>query len=119
MQLGTLMTQLENDAQAGAALEAMGDLVLFARVEAMGACHDETPAEYLANAARRYAGRASDEDWLALMTAIERADDPGRAVLAQILTWALNKDAAAPEAFHDGCSCAGGGGEGRDCHGKT
>lgn len=116
MQLGTLMTRLENNAHADAALEAMGDLVLFARVEAMGGEHDETPSEYLANASRRYANKASDEDWLALMTAIERADDPGRAVLTKILTWALDKDAAAPEASHTGCSC--GGGEG-GCHGEA
>lgn len=114
MQLGRLISQLENDAQAGAALEAMGDLVLFARVETVGLLHEETPAEYLANAARRYANLASDEDWLGLMTAIEQADNPGRAVLKKILLWALDKDAPQTVQTHAACTCAGGAG---GCHG--
>jgi hypothetical protein len=112
MQLGTLLNQLENDSHAGVALEALGDIVLFARVEAMGAQHDEAPGEYVANGARRFAARASDEDWLGLMNAIERSQDPGRAVLEKIVRWSLEKDAASAEGEHQGCSCGGGGG----CH---
>lgn len=112
MHLGTLLNHLENDSHAGAALQALGDIVLFARVEAMGAEHDEEPGEYVANGARRFAARASDEDWLGLMNAIERADDPGRAVLEKIVRWSLDKDAATPSGPHEGCSCGGGGG----CH---
>lgn len=115
MQLGTLLNQLENDAHAGAALMALGDITLFARVEAMGAEHDEEPGEYVANGARRFAARASDEDWLALMNAIERAEDPGLAVLEKIVMWSLDKDAAATSAAHQRCSCGGGGG----CHDQT
>ncbi len=51
----------------------------------MGAEHDEEPGVYVANGARRFAARASDEDWLGLMNAIERASDPGRAVLEKIV----------------------------------
>jgi hypothetical protein len=112
MQLGTLLTQLESDSHAGAALQALGDIVLLARVEAMGAEHDEAPGEYVANGARRFASRASDEDWLGLMNAIEKADDPGRAVLEKIVRWSLDKDAAPAGTAHEGCSCGGGGG----CH---
>ncbi len=112
MQLGTLLNHLENDADAGAALQALGDIVLFARVEAMGAEHDEEPGEYVANGARRFAARASDEDWLGLMNAIERADDPGRAVLEKIVLWSLDKDSTVGKGLHEGCSCGGGGG----CH---
>lgn len=113
MQLGALLQHLENDAAAGAALQALGDIVLFARVEAMGALHDEEPGEYVANGARRFAARASDEDWLGLMNAIERADDPGRAVLEKIVSWSLEADAAETKPAHQGCTCGGGGG----CHG--
>jgi hypothetical protein len=103
MQLGTLLAQLEDERQAGAALEALDDLVLFARIDAMGAEHDETAGEYVANAARRFAALASDEDWLAIMSAIERSDDPGRAVLRRMLVWALDADSKAAE----GGSCCG------------
>jgi hypothetical protein len=85
MQLGAVLNHLENEATAGAALQALGDIVLLARVEAMGAEHDEAPGVYVANGARRFAARASDEDWLGLMNAIERTTDPGRAVLEKIV----------------------------------
>jgi hypothetical protein len=115
MHLGTLISHLENESHAGAALQALGDLVLFARVQETGVEHDEEPGEYVANGARRFAARASDEDWLALMSVIERADDPGQAVLERIVRWSLDKDAAAAQGPHKGCSCGGGGG----CHDQT
>jgi hypothetical protein len=115
MHLGTLISNLESESHAGAALHALGDLVLFARVQETGAEHDEEPGEYVANGARRFAARASDEDWLALMNAIERADDPGQAVLERIVRWSLDKDAAAAQGPHSSCSCGGGGG----CHGQA
>lgn len=115
MQLGALLNHLENEATAGAALHALGDIVLFARVEAMGAEHDEEPGVYVANGARRFAARASDEDWLGLMNAIERATDPGRAVLEKIVLWSLDKDSISESTPHEGCSCGGGGG----CHGHS
>lgn len=113
MQLGALLRHLEDEASAGAALHALGDLVLFARVEDMGSQHDEDPGTYVANGARRFASRASDEDWLGLMNAIERTDDPGRAVLERIVNWSLDQDAAQLDAAHAACACGGGGG----CHG--
>jgi hypothetical protein len=105
MQLGTLMAQFEDEQQAGTALEALDDLVLFARIDAAGAEHDETPGEYVANAARRFTALASDEDWLAIMNAIERSDDPGRAVLRRMLVWALDADSKVAK---NGSGCGGG-----------
>lgn len=107
MQLGALMRRLEDEADAAHAMEALGDVVLYARVQAMGLQHDETPGAYLAGAARRFTNQGSDEDWLALMTAMERAEDPARAIIGKMLHWALEKDAgdAGPA-----CSCGSGGG---------
>lgn len=95
MQLGTMLARLEDEGTAGAALQALDDPALFARIEAMATTHHETPGEYVANASRRFASRAGDEDWLAIMNAIEKADDPGRAVLHKMLAWALEGDAKA------------------------
>lgn len=108
MQLGVLLTRLSDESDAAAALDALGDLVLLAQIQAMGEEHDETPGEYVANASRRYAAQAGDEDWLALMTAIERADDPARVVLGKMLRWALARDAA-PAPAAGGCGCGSGG----------
>lgn len=108
MQLGALLTHLSDENDAAAALDALGDLVLLAQIQAMGEQHDETPGEYVANASRRYAAQAGDEDWLALMTAIERADDPARVVLGKMLRWALAQDAA-PAPVAGACGCGSGG----------
>jgi len=111
MQLGALIRRLEDENDASQAMNALGDVVLFARVTEIGEHHGETPGAYLAGAARRFTNGGSDEDWLALMTAIERADDPARAVIGKVLHWALDKDseASAPE----GCGCSNGTGA---CH---
>lgn len=114
MNLGTLMTHLSHETDAAAALDALGDLLLLQEVTAMGERHDEAPGEYVANASRRFAAQAGDEDWLALMTAMERADDPGRAALDRMLQWALVRDATQTS---ETCRACGGGGGG--CHGEA
>jgi hypothetical protein len=109
MQLGGLIAVLEDEANAAAALETLGDLVLFAEVQAVGVRYNEAPGEYVSGAVGRFASGASDEDWLGLMNALERSDDPARAVLQYILRWALTQDATEQVAStHGGCSCHAG-----------
>lgn len=108
MLLGTILKRLGNEADAAEALEALGDIALLAEVQAMGERHDETPADYVCGATRRFAADASSEDWLALMTAIERSDDPARTTLDRMLRWSLTQDAAGPVAA-SGCGCGNGG----------
>ncbi len=109
MQLGTLMDHLAFEDDAASALEALGDIVMFTNVQAMGERFEETPGEYVANASRRFAALGSDEDWLGLMAVMERSNDPARAALERMLRWALKIDAAdAPSASHGGCTCGGG-----------
>ena len=111
MQLGKLMDHLALEGDAAAALEALGDIVLFAQVQDMGERYHENPGAYVAlNATHRFAAVAGDEDWLNLMTVMERNDDPTRAALEQMLRWSLKRDAAEAEhhAGHvqvGGCSC--------------
>lgn len=111
MHLGEVMRGLEHDGDAAAALAALGDIVLLAEVQAMATAYDEEPGEYVANASRRFALSASDETWLALMTAMERAADPGKAAVAHVLRWALAADARTEAG--EACSCGGQGA----CHG--
>jgi hypothetical protein len=116
MHLGMMISRLEREGDAAQALEALGDLALFAEVAEMGARHDETPGAYVANASRRFAASAGDEDWLQLMTAMERAEEPAPAALQRMLRWALAEDAKALSgAAASGCACGGGGGG--SCHG--
>ncbi|MFN3745349.1 MAG: hypothetical protein ACK4TL_11650 [Hyphomicrobiaceae bacterium] len=108
MHLGLLMACLSFADDAAEALEALGDIVLFSKVEAMGERFAETPGEYVANAAQRFASLASDEDWLGLMAAMERSDDPARAALKQMLQWALKADTAdLASPPYAGCTCGG------------
>lgn len=94
MMLGQVLERLGDEAFATEAMIALGDLALLAEVDQAARDVDETPAIYAAFAALRFAGHASDDDWLALMTAMERADDPGAACLKQMLRWSLHHDAA-------------------------
>jgi hypothetical protein len=112
MLLGTLLARLETPAYATALLEGSGDLVLLARIEATSAAHDERPGEYAANAVARFSQGASDEDWLALMTALERAQEPAATCLRHMVLWSLEGDATPHPQEKAGCSCGGQGG----CH---
>lgn len=93
MQIGELIERLEQEDDAGEALAALGDIVLFAQVASMGERFEESPAEYTAGAVARFAAGASDEDWVSLIGAIERAREPGHAFLVQALQWSLARDA--------------------------
>lgn len=107
MLLGTILKRLDHEGDAADALEAIGDIVLLTEVAAMGAAHDETVGEYVSGATRRFAADAASEDWLALMTAIERSDDPARTVLERMLRWSLARDAMGQAPT--GCGCREGG----------
>jgi hypothetical protein len=112
MQLGTLIDRLSFEDDAAAALEALGDIILFTEVQAMGERYDESPGEYVANAARRFAAEGGDEDWLNLMTVMERSRDPAHAALERMLRWSLKRDAGEAAPQHAGkCSCGSADGE--------
>lgn len=92
MHLGDLIQRLQAEAGAGFNLEALGDARLAAGIEVMAALHEETAAEYVALAARRFANLAGNEDWLDVIGIAERDPDPARAVLVRMLRWALRRD---------------------------
>lgn len=101
MNLGSLLRALDDEGHAASALDALGDVVLLGEVHAMREVHGETPGAYVANAARRFAARASDDDWLALMTALERDARPGLAAVRHMVRWAVAADVAEQAAAQD------------------
>jgi hypothetical protein len=109
MLLGQVLERLGDEAFAAETLVGLNDLALVVEVEAAGRPFGETIGEYAAGASRRFAHHASDEDWLALMTALERADDAGTACLRHMLAWSLRHDAEqADEGCGSGsCTCKG------------
>lgn len=100
MLLGRLMDRLGDDAFCAETLVLLDDLPLMVEIEVMGRRFGESAPEYAAAAARRFAAFAPDDEWLALMTALKRAPDPGTACLRQMLRWSLRQDSTA-------CGCAG------------
>ncbi len=110
MLLGTLLRKLESTTYSAGLLESIGDLVLCARIEEMGARHDERPGDYAAAAVARFSQGASDEQWLALMTALERSEEPAATCLRHMAEWALEKDATPASAKAHACTCGGQGG---------
>lgn len=112
MNLGELITSLEREETGESMLAALGDLVLFSQVRAMGEAYGESIGAYVATSARRFAASAGDETWLSMVGAMERAPEPGQAALQRILRWALEDDARAiagqgTETAH-ACTCGGG-----------
>lgn len=113
MLLGEIMTALRDHGTAEVALASLGDIVLIAEVDEARAAHAESAGEYAAGAAERFANRASDEDWLALMTALERSHEPAATCLTTMLRWSVRRDLEERQpAAKGGCSCGGGGCDG-------
>ena len=92
MHLGRVIAELGDETVALETLVGLDDLPLVVAVQTTGAAFGETPAAYAAGAVGRFAAFAGDEDWLALMGAVERADDPGAACLRLMLSWSLRQD---------------------------
>lgn len=113
MNLGDMIAELEHEETGESMLAALGNIVLFNEVRAMGEAFDETVGAYVATSARRFAARAGDETWLSMIGAMERAPEPGQMALHRILRWALDEDArelaGQTKAPAHACTCGGGG----------
>lgn len=92
MLLGDVLGRLSDEVFAAETLLGLDDLPLIVDVEAAGLRVGESAPLYAANAVRRFSAFADDAAWLALMTALERADDPGAACLRHMLMWSLHHD---------------------------
>ena len=102
MSLGEIMARLDDEAVAAEMLLSLGDLALIAAIETARVPFDESLGEYVSGAARRFTRSASDEDWLQLMTGIERSAQPAPSCLSTMLRWSLAQDS-----HGGGCNCGG------------
>ena len=92
MHLGTLLAKLRRENDAQLALAALGDNGLFSEIVSIGAMFDETPAQYVTSAASRFASRASNEEWLQLVSSLERSRDVANTLLVHVVRWAIRTD---------------------------
>lgn len=93
MLLGDILSRLENDAVAAETLLSLGDLTLMARLEQAAAERGCALGEFAGAAVRRYAAGASDEEWITLMGALGRAEDPGVVWMKRAFDFVLRQDA--------------------------
>jgi hypothetical protein len=87
MLLSDVIASLDDDGTAAEVALRLGDLVLLQNLQARAEAEGVTLGEYAKSAVRRYADCASDEEWVSLMGALARADDPGTVCLQRALTF--------------------------------
>jgi len=81
MLLGDLLARFDAPSFAEETVLALGDLNLLARMRAQAETDGESLGEFARNAVQRFAAEASDEEWVSLIGALARADDPGAVCL--------------------------------------
>ena len=96
MLLGDLLARFETTTFAEETVLSLGDLNLLARMQARADAEGLGLGAFAQGAMRRFAAEASDEDWVTLLGALVRAEDPG----AVCLTFAF-KQAVEPKSLGD------------------
>ena len=102
MLLGDVIAALRDEAVARETLVGLDDLALMLRVEAAAAACDLGPGEFAADAVALFSSDASDEDWVSLIGAMGKTDDPGRVCLKRMLEFALRPQ---PAGHGQACGC--------------
>ncbi len=87
MLLGDLLARFDDEGIASEAVLGLGDLALNATLRTAAEADGLTLGAYAAAAVRRYAAEATDEEWVSLMGALGRAQDPGAVCLRRALTY--------------------------------
>lgn len=95
MLLGELIAHLGEAGVAEEALLAVDDLALVVAVRREVERSEATVEDVLLGAIGEFSATASSDDWLALMSALGRSDNPGSACLAAILRRSLDLRAGA------------------------
>jgi hypothetical protein len=92
MLLGDLIAQFTDEAVAEETILGLSDLALLAELRARAQASGLDLGAYAAAAVNRYASEASDEEWVTLMGALGRADDPGAIYLKRALAYVTRED---------------------------
>lgn len=86
MLLGDVIARFEDEAFVSETLLALDDLALTAQVVASAAENNVSAGEFAAQAVGQFVNGASDEEWLALIGLMSRADNPGQVFLRRVLS---------------------------------
>lgn len=77
MLLGDLLSRFTDESIAAETIVGLGDLPLIAKLREQAEASGLSLGAFAAGAMRRYAAEASEEEWVTLMGALRRAQDPG------------------------------------------
>ena len=91
MLLGDLIARLFDETVAEEAILGLSDLALLAQLRARAEASKLDLGAYAEAAASRYASEASDEEWITLMGAMGRAQDPGAVYLKRALAYIVGQ----------------------------
>ena len=89
MLLGDLLARFDDDVIAEEAVLALGDLTWLGRLRAQAELIGQPLGDYARSAVRRFAAEANDEEWVTLLGALARAEDPGAVCLKRALAHSL------------------------------
>jgi len=89
MMLGDLLARLTDETTALETILSAGDLKLLTAAQELAAADGLDLATYVTQAVQRYASEASDEEWVTLMSLLNRSPDPGTTCLQRAFEHAL------------------------------
>lgn len=82
MLLGDLLARFDVPSFAEETVLRLGDLKLLASMRTQAEAEGESLGEFARNAVQRFAAEASDEEWVTMIGALARANDPGAVCLS-------------------------------------
>jgi hypothetical protein len=89
MLLGDLLARFDDETVASETILRLGDLTLVARLRGRAEAEGQSLGTFADGAVRRFAAEASDEQWVTLMGALARAEDPGAVCLRHAFSHTL------------------------------
>jgi len=84
--LGELLARFSDESAAAEAVLGLSDLRLLSALRAQADAKGLSLGACVAQAVRRYADHAPDEEWITMMGVLGRAEDPGLAFITRALT---------------------------------
>ena len=90
MLLGTAIATLQDEARVEEMLAALDDWALMARMRSAADAASQSLSDFASAAVGSFLNRAGDEDWLALVTAANRAPDPATACLKVMVEFGVS-----------------------------
>jgi hypothetical protein len=90
--LGDILHRLNDETAALEALLEAGDVMLMATARERAAAEGLDLATCIVATVQRYAAHASDEEWITLIGALNRASDPGAAYLKRAFEYAPSRE---------------------------